>query len=333
MTKTSNTPFLIFNKSIIQENAYRFKNILSENCYLLFSVKSFPTLDAIDLLSSYIDGFDISNEHEAKIVANWNKKIFSAVGPCLKPDLIEAQINKKIDYIYNDLSNISQFTLSKNLSIRVKVTDFITNLDVDMPSRFGVNKTSIKEIAENYNLTGFHFHASSHEMINIKMFENFFQFLKKIKFNTERILNINIGGGWYISSIDRMHSTIKYIKNFTSAKIFIEPGFGFFYNSGYAVCTIINIDKINNITYVTTDISPDIHLKWSTPYLIDKNYSDSNFFYLCGSTCFEGDTIKINGDDMDLKIGKTLILGGICSYSVGWNTSFNGIQPVAIFFN
>lgn len=328
------TPSLYFDKDIVESNVKKFISELPSGCRLLFSVKAFPREDVIDWLAQYVDGFDISNEHEARLVSKWNNKIISVVGPNFNVQKIEHEIGRTPDHIYNDGNISPNFDLNYGLSIRVKVTDFIkNNVDADLPSRFGAGRLEISNLVKGMDKVGFHFHASSNKLVCREMFDNFFLFLENLDLDFNKIKTINIGGGWYTMSVDVLSSLILYLKSKTNAIIHLEPGHGLFYDAGYAICKVISTVSVDGVHYVTTDISPDLHLKWSTLNMVDDRHSLTDSFYLSGPTCFEGDIIKVNGDVSRIKTGDTLLLNGVCSYSVGWSLSFNGVQQAAIIFD
>ncbi|RLB47283.1 MAG: hypothetical protein DRI90_26500, partial [Deltaproteobacteria bacterium] len=88
------------------------------------------------------------------------------------------------------------------------------------------------------------------------------------------------------------------------------------------------------------NLSGACHLRWSYPFPIDSSGrpargSGEVEAVLVGPTCCENDVIgrfAVHHPERKgpLRVGDTLLFGGISGYSLAWNIAFNGIPPARV---
>ena len=284
------------------------------NIKILFAVKSFPAYKILDLASSYVDGFEVSNIAEYNLLPkNDCYKFISVNDPTINLEDLSVyadENNKKISYNLDSIDNtiitaLQNYVSSPNLQFGIRLSH--TELGIDSSdyrsgvntSRFGIKiQEAIELIKTNYIISGIHLHNGSeaNNVESYKLIAN--KILSYLQQNRIKIKYINFGGGLHTLSDHEILLLFREIRDIIpqNIEIIFEPGNAFCKKSGYAIAKIKNVKEVTKEKYmVTTDISYESNLKWSTPryYPLHKinelepgktRYVDVAFY---GSSCFE----------------------------------------------
>ena len=352
-------PKIIYDLNILRENlAFIQEAANTNNINILFAVKSFPVATVLDFVSSYVDGFEISNTSEYKLLpANNSYKFISVNDPTIKLSEIPTYLSQKNKTVLYNLDCLDECITEElriyndtNLQFGLRLSH--TALGITSPSyhtgvinsRFGIGLQKAQELfATKPFISGIHLHNGS-ETNNIEsyifMANKIVAFLEK---NSIEINYINFGGGLHRLSNNEILILFMELKNTIPKKwkLFFEPGHLFGKNTGYAITKIASVKEIDTGKYVvTTDISYECNLKWSTPQYsprckeLSGEYVDITFY---GASCSERDfilncRIDINDFRQNIIRDHLVIFENINGYAVAWNHSFNGILKAETYF-
>lgn len=354
-------PMLIYDMVEIRRKMKFLTNICKNSpIKMLFTVKSFPYKEVIDLAKDIMFGFEISNLNEYQLLPkNIKDMVVSVNDPTgqLNSTMPIEILEKNTCYInmdFIDEDNISMFNFQPqiNYGARISHTSVLEVCDNSYvkESRFGnqiVKLEQLKDTIFSEKLKGLHFHNGSEE----NTVDDYLMMVNKILYTLKKesikISFINLGGGLHKLTEKELENLIQNLTPlFLEHKLdgFFEPGQCISRNSGYALGKILSIKQISaDKYYLLLDLSNECHLKWSDPVLLNKGtlYSSDEqqklTVFIGGPTCFEHDCLGIfkvdqaNGK-LPFKLNEVLAFSNITGYSAAWNMAFNGINKADIVF-
>lgn len=322
---------LVFNKSIILNNIHRFKNDTKNlnNLKLVFPVKTCTNNDVLNIFHTEGFGFDVSNKNELNIVSKY-KGFKSFVGP--KCNEIKFEGNENFIIYYDQMKDYLISEIEEyNKGIRI---NFNFNKSLSF-SHFGIDfKTIEEDICKQ--VKNIHFHLG--DTISPKRLKYILKEVFRILEKCENLKIVDIGGGYedlenktLIEFLSKIHSRLS-----KDQFLVLECGDFWFKNSGKLYVQVLNtkeISKGSKIVYLP--ISKDCNLKWSSPKYVHQNKRKSLNklkYYFYGSSCYEKDLIggTITYDIIEAR--DIIEFENISHYSVEWNTSFNGIDKIEVFY-
>lgn len=300
-----NTPCFTVAVKDLQGNAMTLRRIASKfNVRLLFPVKAFPNEKLIHLVAPYVDGFHVSSAAEYSLVKSYSKEIWYYGNP---PKGV------KTDYVIQEKAK--------------KGSNFVLRLNTEsihrrFPSRFGLTQIS------NAKPKGILVHLSF-QKLGLSHYLTFLKSLKSyLKFNKLNPSIINLGGGLKELNLSEISTlffeTRKTLGNDLS--IYFEPGQ--LWTWGILNLHTRILSEQNKVLVV--DASTFAHLKWSLPFVASTGKIK---YQIYGNSPHENDficTARLN--PQDIKQNKILVLNGVSSYSVAWNTEFAGVPKAKIEF-
>lgn len=258
-----------------------------------------PILNTIQ--KAGIDGFDCASIYEYCQAKKTKCNNFALVGNGFDKNDI-----KKIDFetVKFDCSNISQLNYILMLHPNVKI-----GVRIKCTSNLGISMDELKHINYLKNITRIHFHGESIKNIN-QVLNELVEYL-----NTEKINNINLGGGMLALKIlsymdEEVKDLIKNIKKkFPNASITIEPGQLLTSSVGFLVTKVIgksNGDLIlNNSAFNLSS--------WYTPKLLYPHLEKGNNKIL-GDTNWNEDIFVKNITTNDINVGEKIYFGFVGAY-------------------
>jgi diaminopimelate decarboxylase len=338
------SPVLLFDYETFEGNFKSYRKHTSEHeATWSFAVKSFARNEVLEVAKTYIDGFDISNIEEWKLIKDH-------VSPEHKIWLTNASYSE-LDYFKKNVPNIivtvndlNDFNAIKKLQVpyvvRVATSELLPQ---NANSRFGLTLHQLhsisSEMTADKNFKGFHCHQGIEDNSYPILHKILSSIQTKLKEFSGKGYIFNIGGGWQQFSEEEIKSSLDQLKG--QYKVHIEPGRAMFRGAGFALAPIDKFIVDGDTLRLFTRLSFISHLKWSKPVFAGiLNQSENleqvtpNSLVLEGPSCYEFDkseTIKI---DFPIAItkGSLVVLENISSYSTEWNTPFNGIPECDVKF-
>ena len=349
-----NTPALVFDARLIEQRM-QWLHELTRHLSItpLVAAKSCPAPEYLALGLKHLHGFDVSNPAEyAGLPERLDGKLVSVTAPDLRFDLggFSARGNKTV-VVLDSLTQLEHY-FSQNppfpYLLRIQGPDLMGHQSPPDPAYFPATRFgfSCKEVRQLFQLkrmrdnppAGFHVHHGS-ERNQASTYKNIIGGLSELSRQLSlQPTCINIGGGWHSLPTDDIGDVLQSARSAfpQPCNILTEPGRWYAENAGFAVCTIVNQSSAGNVVKYTVDLSGRCHLHWSNVKLVHEIESGSNraceaqFF---GPSCFEGDRVgkfllpyrNEFFNESGLVTGARVIFSGVSTYSLAWNTSFNGI--------
>ena len=318
--------------------------------HIILATKAFSMFSTFPLIGRYLKGVTSSSLFEARLGYEEMGKQVHIFSPAYREDEFD-EIMKYSDHII--FNSFSQWNLykdrvknykEKKIECGIRINPEYSEIETDIynpcfeNSRMGVTLANFKE-DELDGIDGLHFHTMCEQNSDtlartIKVVdEKFGKYLSNMKW-------LNFGGGHHITrddyDLDTLIDSILYMKNKYDIDIYLEPGEAVALNSGFLVCTVLDVMK-NGMDIAILDTSaachmPDVLEMPYRPNIIGAgNPGEYKYTYRFGGpTCLAGDIIGDYSFKKPLKAGDRLVFCDMAIYSMVKNNTFNGINLPSI---
>lgn len=341
------SPVILYDYEVIEENLKRFRALSSSaSATWSIAVKALAREEVMDLAKDYVDGFDISNLREWKLVKeSFTKahKIWFTNGNLEKEldRLLEEVPSQQLLVTVNDLYDFS-FIKDRKLSylIRLRSSDLIKQ---DRQSRFGMSLSDVfnlrDELLKDKSFVGFHVHQGLEDHKPALLKEMITSIKDQLKDFSHQGLTFNIGGSFQEFSDEEIRDCLLLLEN--DFAVHMEPGRALYKGAGSALAPVEKFFVENDELRVFTRLSFICHLKWAKPRFAGILNLSENLqkcsprkLILEGPTCYEFDRSEALQIDDDLSLGKgsLILLENVSGYASEWNKGFNGIPVCEIKF-
>ncbi|EES50119.1 carboxynorspermidine decarboxylase [Clostridium botulinum] len=345
------SPCYLVDERLLKKNLERLNYVQEETgANIILATKAFSMYSTFPLIGRYLKGVTSSSLFEARLGYEEMGKQVHIFSPAYRQDEFD-EIMKYCDHIV--FNSFNQWKLykdrvknysNKKIECGIRINPEYSEIETDIynpcfeNSRMGVTLENFK-IEDLDGIDGLHFHTMCEQNSDtlartIKVIDDKFgKYIKNMKW-------INFGGGHHITREDYDMETlldiILYIKNKYDVDIYLEPGEAVALNSGFLVCTILDVIKNGmNIAIVDTSAAchmPDVLEMPYRPHIINSGMPNQyEYTYRLGSpTCLAGDVIGDYSFKEPLKVGDKLVFCDMAIYSMVKNNTFNGINLPAI---
>ncbi|MBN1076930.1 carboxynorspermidine decarboxylase [Clostridium botulinum] len=345
------SPCYLVDERLLKKNLERLNYVQEETgANIILATKAFSMYSTFPLIGRYLKGVTSSSLFEARLGYEEMGKQVHIFSPAYRQDEFD-EIMKYCDHIV--FNSFNQWKLykdrvknysNKKIECGIRINPEYSEIETDIynpcfeNSRMGVTLENFK-IEDLDGIDGLHFHTMCEQNSDtlartIKVIDDKFgKYIKNMKW-------INFGGGHHITREDYDMETlldiILYIKNKYDVDIYLEPGEAVALNSGFLVCTILDVIKNGmNIAIVDTSAAchmPDVLEMPYRPHIINSGMPNQyEYTYRLGApTCLAGDVIGDYSFKEPLKVGDKLVFCDMAIYSMVKNNTFNGINLPAI---
>ncbi|MBE6062979.1 MAG: carboxynorspermidine decarboxylase [Clostridium butyricum] len=320
---------------------------------IILALKGFSMFSTFPLVGKYLKGVTSSSLFEAKLGYEEMGKQVHIYAAAYRQDEFD-EIMKYCDHIvfnsfnqwklYRDKVKKYNNQNNKKIECGIRINPEYSEIETEIynpcfkNSRMGVTLENFEE-DELDGIDGLHFHTMCEQNSDtlertLKAVEDKFgKYLYKMKW-------LNFGGGHHIAKdgydVEKLINCINYMKSKYDVDIYLEPGEGVAINTGFLVCTVLDIIKNGmNIAILDTSAAchmPDVLEMPYRPEVINggkpKEYEYT--YRLGGPTCLAGDIIGDYSFKEQLKPGDKIIFCDMAHYSMVKNNTFNGINLPAI---
>ncbi|AOZ94786.1 carboxynorspermidine decarboxylase [Paenibacillus crassostreae] len=317
---------------------------------ILLALKGFSMFSVFPLVGKYLKGVTSSSLFEARLGFEEMGKEVHAYAPAY----IDREFDELLGYVdhlvfnsfdqWNKYKDKVKSVHSKTIECGIRVNPEYSEIETPLydpcynHSRLGVTLSNFRP-EELAGLDGIHFHTLCEQNSDtlertLKVVEEKFgEYIKGMKW-------LNLGGGHHITrpdyDIEKLVSTILYLKDKYDVDVYLEPGEAIALNTGYLVATVLDIvDNGMNIAILDTSAEchmPDVLAMPYRPNIIDAGVSGeyAHTYRLGGMTCLAGDVIGDYSFKEPLKPGDQLVFCDMGHYTMVKNHMFNGVNLPSI---
>ena len=353
------TPYYLCDHSLLERNI----SIMNEmerraGCTVLFSMKSFNSIDVLSEFYGRISGYSTGSSFEFRSV-NENQMdhqpILSIYKPAFTSEEIEDYAAKANFIVFN---SVEQLLLSEKFlrntaiecraKIGVRVNPEISMVDKELYNPCRPNSHLGVRIEELDSLSGKYSGILIHNMCQSRDASEFCKNLDAIEKGLGNILSsedlnwINFGGGSLFTSLgynlDLVINRLISFREKFDLHVYLEPSEAWVLDAGYLVATVLDITGTFNKNAIL-DISvpahiPDVLEMPYTPHVVNgKAAKASAFTYtLCGLSCMSGDVVGTYDFDTELSVGSKVTFKDMLPYSMVKSSFFNGVAKPDLYF-
>lgn len=346
-TQITTTPAFIVDEDVIIENLAVLKTLRQQTgCKVLFSIKSLPFSNVLELVKPYVDGFSVSSLFEARLA----NEILAGQGsihlstPGIRADEI-TELDQLCTHIsFNSLSQYQRLApLIQHASVGMRLNPKLSFLSDDrfnpcrLHSKLGVDIDEFCQanLAES---KGLHFHTIFSATNFTPLLQTLAKVEKKLKQQFKQLQWLNLGGGYLFNQIADFSdfiAAIKRIKAQQTTEVYLEPGKAIVGDAGYLVSSVIDIFQSDGKTIAVLDTSinhnPEVFEYQKLPLLHEHNPNGQYAAILAGSSCLAGDVFGEYRFAKPLAIGDRLIFKNLGAYSLVKANRFNGYNLPDIY--
>lgn len=349
------SPCYLVDERLLEKNLKLLEYVQERTgCNIILALKGFSMFSTFPLVKKYLKGVTSSSLFEARLGYEEMGKQVHIFAPAYREDEFD-EITKYCDHIV--FNSFNQWNLykdkvknveGKKIECGIRINPEYSEIETDMynpcfkNSRMGVTLDNFKP-EELEGIDGLHFHTMCEQNSDtlertIKVVdEKFGKYIKNMKW-------LNFGGGHHITrpdyDIEKLISSIVYMKEKYNIDIYLEPGEAVALNTGFLVSTVLDvIDNGMKIAILDTSAAchmPDVLEMPYRPNIIDAGEADElpYTYRLGGPTCLAGDVIGDYSFKEPLKPGDKMVFCDMAHYSMVKNNTFNGINlPAIIKYN
>lgn len=353
-TSQIQTPAFVYDESQLFKAVKTLKHVAKQtSCKILFAIKSFASIDALNLIAPLLDGFASSSRFEATLARN----ILGANGtvhittPGFRLDEID-YIAELCDYIsFNSLSQWDRFrrTVGERANCGLRVNPQLSFVEDDRYnpcrkySKLGVPLNALVNILNNGSnglgqIDGIHFHTNCEST----SLEPLLSTVQCIDSRLSRLLAgikwVNLGGGYQydeIESFEPFYEAVNLLQRKYGVEVFIEPGEAIVGQAGYLISTVVDLFDSEGKTIAILDTTvnhlPQVFEYQYRPDVSNSIYAGKYSYILAGATCLAGDLFGEYKFEVPLEIGSKITFEYVGAYTLVKAHMFNGINLPNIY--
>lgn len=316
---------------------------------VLIPVKSFSNSKLISYFKNDVDGFDISNLTEAKLIPSGRRdyliSAFSSVTEDVRDLVPKLKPYPEATFSLHSLDQIQKLSLKAPYLIRINPYSSLSKSNQSL-SRFGLDWSDLRSLDRRFFESEYFRGFSTQFGLFPHTFRQKMIFLKSLqRFCKEKNIHpriLNLGGGWGLLESKEIRQISALTLKLFGISPWCEPGRALFKNAIEASSIITDESRRKNELFLHIGYSFLAHFRWSFPEIeiaglkisYAKTLLYSKELWICGSTCCETDRIgPLWISEAAFKkswIHKKITLKDLDGYCLGWNHSFNGQQALRI---
>ena len=335
------TPFFLFDKDILKENASKY---LSRKFYLNYSIKSCSHLGVLQEVEPFVDGFTVTSAKDLDHVRKISKKNIHYVSPMIREKEIKAVNLKGNSISFNSLESLKRLKkhLGKGIKIFIRANPELSFLNDNRYnpcrpySKLGVPLMDIIQYFDTAppasDIYGIHFHTNCQSRKPKELVQTFAHIERLLKKYLGSFKEINMGGGYLYS--DELVKTINTIQKNWHQKygllLRMEPSFDISNSAGFLCSTVVDIFRSGGkkIAILDTAINhlPETFEYGDSPEVFKPQIKgNAHSYLLAGATCLAGDIFGEYSFSNPLKVGHLITFKNVGAYSLVRANAFNGI--------
>ena len=341
------SPALVFDEAALRDNLEFISSLCKKlKLNLLFPLKSMTQESLIKIIGEYTQGFAASSLNEARFASSYMHKTQSVhfTSPGLLGEDIEELKKYCNEFSCNSLNQLKKLAQSGVTPLGVRLNpqlSFVKDERYDpcsRHSRLGIPIEQLLEVIEDEPvlsnlISGIHIHNNSES----ETFRPLYLTVKKVIDSFKDILPqlkwINLGGGYLFEErqdYEYLQKSVAYIRKYSHAAIFIEPGTAVTSNSGFLIASVIDLthNRGKQIAVLDTTVNhmPEVLEFGYSPDIQEEDKEGKFDYILAGSTCLAGDVFGEYGFSEELKIGDKITLCNAGAYTLVKSHMFNGLN-------
>ena len=322
-------------------------------CKVLFSLKAFSFIDAIELMAPRLDGFAASSLFEARLareVCGRGAEVH-LTSPGIRPGDVD-DLASLCDYVsFNSMSHLRVYggRMAPYTSLGLRVNPQLSFVPDDRydpcrpHSKLGVPlerlmATVAADRGQIAGVEGVHVHSNCDST-------DLSQLLGTVRHLDERLgplLHgmrwINLGGGYLFDEAGDVGQVVEAVATLESRyglQVYLEPGAALVRSAGFVVASVLDVFPSEGVQVAVLDTTvnhmPEVLEYGFEPDVCGHDDEAEVEYLLAGSTCLAGDVFGVYRFAEPLEIGARVVFGNAGAYTLSKAHTFNGVNLPSVY--
>ena len=322
-------------------------------CKVLFSLKAFSFIDALEMMAPRLDGFAASSLFEARLareICGRGAEVH-LTSPGIRPGDVD-DLASLCDYVsFNSISHLrvygGRMAPYTRLGLRVNPQlSFVPDdrYDPCRPhSKLGVplerlTATVAADRGQIAGVEGVHVHSNCDST-------DLSQLLRTVRHLDERLgplLHglrwINLGGGYLFDEAGDVGQVVEAVASLESRyglQVYLEPGAALVRSAGFVVASVLDVFPSEGMQVAVLDTTvnhmPEVLEYGFEPDVCGHDDEAEMEYLLAGSTCLAGDVFGVYRFAEPLEIGARVVFGNAGAYTLSKAHTFNGVNLPSVY--
>lgn len=349
-------PCYVLQEGLLRRNLSLIKNVATRaDIEIILAFKAYALWKTFPIFREYIEASTASSLFEAQLGYEEMGALVHTFMPAYTDDNISFLRQLSSHITFNSISQYERFFESRVLnnkgekvSYGLRINPEYSPVETDLynpalpGSRFGVTKDELAAIWPLFGIEGLHLHALCEG--NSQQLE---QLLAVVEARFAPMLDsvswLNLGGGHLMThkdyDTDHLVEVLRtFKKHHPHLHIIMEPGSAFAWQTGYLLCSVVDIVEHHGICTAVLDVSFTCHM----PDCLEMPYQPKvrgaqmgrieglHTYRLGGCSCLSGDYMGDWSFETPLRIGQQIIFEDMMHYTTVKTNMFNGISHPSI---
>ena len=322
-------------------------------CRVLFSLKAFAFIDAIEQMAPRLDGFAASSLFEARMareVCGRGAEVH-LTSPGIRPGEVD-ELASLCDHVsFNSISHLRVYggRMAPYTSLGLRVNPQLSFVPDDRydpcrpHSKLGVPLDSLAAMVADdrgqmAGVEGIHIHSNCDST-------DLSQLLRTVRHLDELLGSIlhglrwiNLGGGYLFDEAGDIGPVIEAVAALESKyglQVYLEPGAALVRSAGFIVASVLDVFPSGGMQVAVLDTTvnhmPEV-LEYGFEPDVCGHHEDGEMEYLlAGSTCLAGDVFGTYRFAEPLDIGARVVFGNAGAYTLSKAHTFNGVNLPSVY--
>lgn len=325
----------------------------STGCRVLFSLKAFSFIDAIEQMAPRLDGLAASSLFEARLareVAGRGGEVHMT-SPGIRPGEVDELASLCGHVSFNSISHLRLYggRLAPYVSLGLRVNPQLSFVPDDRydpcrpHSKLGVPLDSLAAMVADdrgqmAGVEGIHVHSNCDSTDLSELLRTVHHLAERLGPLLHGLRWVNLGGGYLFGEAGDIGPVVEAVEALESTyglQVYLEPGAALVRSAGFVVASVLDVFPSEGMQVAVLDTTVN-HMPEVLEYRFEPDVcghdDDGELEYLLGgSTCLAGDVFGVYRFAEPLEIGARVVFSNAGAYTLSKAHTFNGVNLPSVY--
>ena len=322
-------------------------------CKLLFSLKAFSFIDAVERMVPRLDGFAASSLFEARLareVCGRGAEVH-LTSPGIRPGEVD-DLASMCDHVsFNSMSHLRVYggRMAAYTSLGLRVNPQLSFVPDDRydpcrpHSKLGVPLDRLTETVEADNgqtagVEGIHVHSNCDSTDLSELLRTVRRLDERLGPLLHGLRWVNLGGGYLFDEAGDVGPVVEAVAALESTyglQVYLEPGAALVRSAGFVVASVLDVFPSEGVQVAVLDTTvnhmPEVLEYGFEPDVCGHDDEAEMEYLLAGNTCLAGDVFGVYRFAEPLEIGARVVFGNAGAYTLSKAHTFNGVNLPSVY--
>ena len=322
-------------------------------CRVLFSLKAFAFIDAIEQMAPRLDGFAASSVFEARLA----REVTGVGGEVhlTTPGIRRGEVDdlaSLCDYVsFNSMSHLRLYggRLAPYLSLGLRVNPQLSFVPDDrydpcrLHSKLGVPlddlaATMAADRGQLAGVEGVHVHSNCDSTDLSELLRTVRHLDERLGPLLHELRWVNLGGGYLFDEAGDVGPVVEAVGALESRyglQVYLEPGAALVRSAGFIVASVLDVFPSGGMQVAVLDTTvnhmPEVLEYGFEPDVCGHDDDAELEYLLAGSTCLAGDVFGVYRFAEPVEIGARVVFSNAGAYTLSKAHTFNGVNLPLVY--